>query len=132
MNDALPMINKFLFHPVITPIRYGQFLLACFVFFYAALLPATDAPSPIPAGLLHVVGNFLLIGSAWVAFLKADNLKANLKHILLLCDFLSVCSELAQSFTESRTTDPIDFAFNALGLGGGLLVCWALNRFAHA
>ena len=122
-------MNRFLNHPFIIGFRRGQFLLASFIFFYVALLPASDTPGPIPASLLHFIGNFLLVGSAWVAFLKPDNLKANLKQILILCALLSLCSELAQSFTESRLADPMDLVFNALGLGVGLCVCWGLNKY---
>ena len=122
-------MKSFLFHPAIICLRLFQFLLASFIFFYVALLPASDTPGPIPAPVLHFIGNFLLIGSAWVAFLKSDHLQANLKHILILCALLSLCSELAQSFTESRFTDPMDLAFNALGLGVGLFVCRGLNNY---
>ena len=122
-------MKRFLSHPAIIFLRLSQFLLASFIFFYVALLPASDTPGLIPAPLLHFIGNFLLIGSAWVAFLKSVTLQANLKHILLVCAVLSLCSELAQSFTESRFTDPVDLVFNALGLGVGLFVCWGLNKY---
>lgn len=119
----------FFFHnPIFKAIRVLQFLLAIVIFFLFALMPAGDTPPTIPPAILHFTGNLLLISSAWVAL--AESL--TLKKILILTFILSICSELAQSFTVSRVTDIIDFCINFIGLFFGAWLCSIGSRILKA
>lgn len=72
---------------------------------------------------LHILGNFLLFGSLWVAL--GDRLK--LWQILVTACIFSSIAESAQSLTLSRTTDPADFLANFAGALLGYALCRAMN-----
>lgn len=111
--------RQFLFHPAVTAIRVLQFFLAASIFFYVTLMPADNAPSQYPDKLMHYIGNILLMGSAYVALMG----KLRLHTIVIICCLLSLASELGQSFTATRTTDPADFLMNMLGIGTAYFFC---------
>lgn len=118
-NQHLPQFTQLLLSPVFTKIRISQFCLAIAIFYFFALMPADDTPSNYPDELLHFVGNLLLMGSAYVALFH----KTTLLKTLTVCVLLSGISELCQSLTASRVTDPADLVVNSLGLALGYLIC---------
>ncbi|WP_086929736.1 VanZ family protein [Agarilytica rhodophyticola] len=124
MQLLLLQILRFIFqNPIFKVLRIFQFLLAIGIFFTFALMPVNNTPSNIPPAALHFTGNLLLITSAWVALL--EYLKTS--RIFILSAVLSLCSELAQSLTTTRITDPMDLGYNLIGLSVGVLICFMLN-----
>ncbi len=115
---------EFISHPFVSLIRISQFVAAVVIFFYAALMPADNSPSAVHPFLLHLLGNALLLGSTWVALAG----KHSLTKIFVICAGLSAMAELAQSLTSSRTTDPIDFVANGLGLLLTYYLCWFIEK----
>jgi len=117
------MLN-FLNHPVAIFLRLLQVLVAVFIFFYAALMPADGSPNTIHPLILHLMGNFLLLGSTWLALFH----KLSPTVLLLACGMLSIAAELAQSFTDTRISDPVDFGANALGLLLAYCLCQLIEK----
>lgn len=125
LNTSSAACRSFLFHPAISVLRVLQFFLAVGIFFYFTLMPADYTPSQYPDKLMHYIGNILLMGSAYVALMG----RLRIHFIVLLCALLSLASELGQSFTATRITDPADLAMNALGIATAYFVCRLAESF---
>ncbi|MFL0803721.1 MAG: VanZ family protein [Agarilytica sp.] len=91
-------------------------------------MPADNTPSKIPDGLLHFIGNGLLIGSAYVAVFE----RFAINRIFMACVVLSLASEASQNLTHSRVFDPADLIMNALGLIVGFMICRTWHIFVGA
>lgn len=129
-ENILSMI-KFINSLPVKIIRLCQFSVALMIFFYAALMPLSpDDVQKIPTTFLHILGNILLMGSAWVALYQ----RLSLPKICLCVCAVSMTCEFTQSLTQTRVTDPWDFGCNLFGIGLGYIACWTaqrlLNRYA--
>ncbi len=124
-NASSAAWRSFLFHPAISAVRVLQFFLAVGIFFYFTLMPADNTTSQYPDKLMHYIGNILLMGSAYVALMG----RLRLHFIVVLCCLLSLASELGQSFTATRVTDPADLAMNVLGIATAYFFCRLVDAF---
>ncbi len=123
MQNFASLFLPVLKHPITTGLRYVQLPIAVVIFFYAALMPASDAPSQWPDGALHLMGNLLLVCSIYTAAV----FHLSLRRQLIVCIILSVTSELAQLYSHTRVFDLYDLAVNILGLTTGFLLCAGVN-----
>jgi len=113
-------MSQLFFHPIISTLRYLQLPIAIAIFIYAALFPSSQNNDlNLSATVLHLIGNILLILSAWTAMTS----KVSLNKIFVGAAFFSLAIELSQSFTQTRVTDVFDIAVNFIGLGCGYLLC---------
>lgn len=121
--QTLTMINLLLNNLAFNFVRRLQLVLAIII--YLALL-LSDNP-PLIDGVsfsdksLHVLGNFLLFASLWVAL--GDQLKMWLIFISV-CIF-SITAELAQSLTLFRTSDTLDIVANLCGAFLSYAICYS-------
>ena len=106
-------IIQFMQHPVIRIMRHLQFYTAIAIYCFAALmtLPVDDSVSHSDI-VLHAVGNFLLVSSAFVAFGKKIT---SIKMALAVITF-AVIIELCQGLTPSRTVDTRDIIADIVGI----------------
>lgn len=117
----MTLLAKLFEHPIIKGLRVLQFAIALIIFFAAALMPFSGGPGVIPDKVLHLIGNILLINSAWLALVTY----LKLRWIAVLAVIISLASELSQSLTASRISDIYDLAANFAGLLLGYLLCLA-------
>lgn len=103
----------------------AQFVLAVIIFTYAALMPSDQVTVNQSDTVLHVVGNFLLLTSAWLAF----QTRISLHSLFALILPYSLFVEYAQVFTASRSYDVQDLLANAGGLIIALAFCYLLELF---
>ena len=115
-------------HPLVLVIRYTQLVAAIIIFAFAALATFPDDGSKgIPMPVLHIIGNILLLLSAWVALFN----KMPLRQILGFIIPYSVVIELMQGFTETRTVDHLDLVANFIGLFIAYGIILFLQKITH-
>ena len=124
------MLLKFLLlHPSLTPIRLLQLPLAILIYCYFALSSApVDLTLEYNDKLMHFVGNVLLFGSFWLAFMPRVN---SLLLLVALVPFVGLI-EWIQGFNPARTLDFIDFIANVCGLVCGWVLCLVLQKLVRA
>ncbi len=86
-------------------------------------MPSTYVPTSMSATKLHILGNFLLILSAWLA----NGGKVRLWMVLLCVLGYSLLIEYSQHLTISRLADSQDMLANITGLTLGYLVARILE-----
>lgn len=104
-------------------IRIAQFALAMVIFTCAALMPSVYVTPDYKDHTLHLIGNALLILSAFVATFGRFKLRL---LILFLLPY-SLLIELSQWFTPSRQVDLHDIYANLAGLTIGYVISLALE-----
>lgn len=119
-------ISELLSNPAFNTLRRLQLLLAIAV--YLTLMLMNDppiGPDVYSDKNLHMLGNFLLFTSIWVALGE----KIKTYYILLLAIPFSILTEIAQSLTLSRVSDTKDIVANIIGLLIGFALCFTAAYF---
>jgi len=120
--QTLTMINLLLNNLAFNFLR--RFQLALAIIIYLALLLSDNPPIngvSFSDKSLHVLGNFLLFASLWVAL--GDRLKMWIIFVSV-CIF-SIAAELAQSLTLFRTSDTLDIVANLCGALLSYVICYS-------
>lgn len=124
-----PIPRSLFQHSGIQFLRLFQLCVAVGIFFYAGLSPFDPNQHPtLPPTALHLIGNFLLMCSLWLALV----FRLPFYALVLTAIVLSVGCEMSQSFTQSRHTNAWDFFCNLVGIGIGAVLCYIFQRFAIA
>ncbi len=105
----------------------AQLILALAIYFYAVWNSAPIGIKLFPDWVMHSLGNALLYGSFWWAFFYR---RITWQLLIVLLPF-SLCVELGQGFTSSRTVSLSDMFANFCGLGLAFLLALYLQRFTQ-
>ena len=118
----MTLISHLLSNPIFNNLRRFQLFTAIVV--YLALLLMNEpplSPDTYSDKNLHMLGNFLLFSSIWVAIGE----KVKTHYILLMAVPFSILAEIAQSLTLSRVSDVRDISANIIGSLIGFTLCTA-------
>jgi len=123
--QTITIINLLLNNMVFNLLRRLQFAVAIIIYLVLLL---SDTPPIDGSGFsdktLHVLGNFLLFASLWLAL--GDKFKM-LSIFTATCLFSSL-AELSQAFTLSRTTDHLDILANLCGATLSYILCYGARH----
>lgn len=118
----MTLISHLLSNSIFNNLRRFQLLTAVVV--YLALMLMNEpplSPNAYSDKNLHMLGNFLLFASIWVAIGE----KVKTHYIFLLAVPFSILAEIAQSLTLSRVSDVRDITANIIGSLLGFTLCSA-------
>lgn len=117
---------RIFYSPGLSWLRLGQLLAALVIFAWMALAtPPTELLKLTRDGVLHFIGNFLLMGSVWVAFYGRLSLKVSVPMAVVY----SLSIEALQGLTQNRQPDPMDALANGAGILAGLVVVITMEHF---
>lgn len=117
-------MHHYLNRPLMLWARRIQLILAISI--YLGLLLISVPPTgnlDYSDSLLHLIGNFLLFSSAWLAM--GEHFSPN--KILFFTLPFAIIAELAQQLVDARTVDIRDVGANIAGLCIAYVVCTLLN-----